>query len=262
MLRGNLIRPDYRGAVTTAPSREITRASIDELRAGDAFLRWSIPSQPIGAWSVGSGVAVAMHRAPRSGLPSPWLALLGEPDDIAVLVNAMPSLLGEAPGGVTASAAAFPTVSSAWGVTVRGRWDYMVTSRELPPPRVPVREIGDAAVVNTVLDAGNADAHARPGDPEISCWLGADDEQGPACVGALTTTVNGGAHLRAITTVPRARGRGLGSAVSTALTARGLAELSPEVTLGVYTDNVDAIRLYERLGYRRVHRLVSALVTQ
>ena len=255
-------RADYRGAVTTAPSRDVVRADIDDLRSSDAFLRWSIPSQPIGAWTVGSGVAVAMRRAPRSGLPSPWLALLGDPDDIAVLVNALPSLLGDVPGGVTTSAAAFPAVSSAWDVTVRGRWDYMATSSEPPPPQLPVRDIRDAALVNAVLDAGNTDAHARPGDPEIHCWLGADDEHGLACVGALTTTVNGGAHLRAITTVPRARSRGFGVAVSTALTARGLAELSPEVTLGVYTDNVDAIRLYERLGYRRVHRLVSALVTR
>ena len=220
---------------------------------------WSVPRHVHGAWLLGDTVAVAMDARPRSGLPSPWLALLGRPEEAAELARAVPALLGRDPGGLTVSADVFPVVSAVWDLRLRGRWEYMATGDAPPMPEPHVREVLDPAEVDAVLDAGNADAHARPGDPDILRWLGIDDAEGLACVGALTRTVNGGAHLRAITTVPHARGRGLGTAVSAALTRAGLAEVSPEVTLGVYTVNTGAIALYERLGYRRVHSLVSAL---
>lgn len=121
-----------------------------------------------------------------------------------------------------------------------------------------MQEVYDEAAIDELLDHGNAEAHARPGDPAIVNWLGVYDDVGLACVGALTVTANGGAHLRAITTAPRARRQGLGWAVGAALTVRGLRDVSPEVTLGVYTDNAAAIALYSRLGYSKVHRLVSS----
>lgn len=157
------------------------------------------------------------------------------------------------------SAEAYHLIPAAWGLGVRGHWDYMATTTvpEVPgDPRIEV--VTDHDAINAVLDADNADAHARPGDPDVDCWMGIADDSGMACVGALTMTHNGGGHLRAITTLERARGRGHGASVSVALTRRGLERLSPEVTLGVYSDNAGAIRLYERLGYRRVHRFTSA----
>lgn len=244
---------------------DVHEVSLTELReqTGDPFLRWSVPDAGLlGAWQVGEGFALARIRGPRIAMPAPWVLMLGDPTELAPLVEALPDLLGGTPGGVTVSAPAYPLIpADRWGLSVRGRWDYMVTAA---PPAVPeevlIQEVYDDGAIHEVLDTGNADAHARPGDPSIACWLGVHDEFGLACVGALTVTENGGAHLRAITTAPRARRQGLAWAVSAALTARGLRDVSPEVTLGVYTDNAAAIGLYSRLGYARVHRLVSSAI--
>ncbi|MGN9778948.1 GNAT family N-acetyltransferase [Micromonospora sp. H33] len=54
-----------------------------------------------------------------------------------------------------------------------------------------------------------------------------------------------------VTTHPRARGRGLGTAVVAALCARLRASVD-HVTLNVKADNGPAVRLYERLGFTRV----------
>ncbi len=234
--------------------------SLEEVRARDAFVRWSIPDDGHAAcWAVGSSVAVVHRRAPRPMLPSPWAVLLGRPAELRPLVDALPGLIGGPPAGVTMSADAYELIPHDWALAARGHWDYMVTSTVPAVPRgVEIEEIDDIDVINAVLDADNADAHARPGDPDVQCWLGIGEGSAMACVGALVLTHNGGGHLRAITTLRQARGRGHGSALSAALTRRGLERLSPEVTLGVYSDNVAAIRLYERLGYRLVHHFTSA----
>ena len=157
------------------------------------------------------------------------------------------------------SADAYDLIPAGWALAARGHWDYMATSTVPEVPRgVEIEVVDHVDVINAVLDADNADAHARPGDPDVECWLGIAEGSAMACVGALVTTHNGGGHLRAITTLRHARGRGYGSALSAALTRRGLERLSPEVTLGVYSDNVGAIRLYEHLGYRLVHHFISA----
>ncbi len=246
-------------AVTDLAPTTLHDISLREVRTRDAFVRWSVPlDDDTACWAVGSSVALVHQRAPRPLLPSPWAVLLGRRPELHPLVAALPGLIGAPPAGVTMSADSYDLIPADWGLAARGHWDYMATSTA---PQVSgdvrIEPVHDVAVVNSVLDADNADAHARPGDPDVQCWLGIADGSGMACVGALVTTHNGGGHLRAITTLRRARGQGYGAALSAALTRRGLL-LSPEVTLGVYSDNVAAIRLYERLGYRRVHRLTSA----
>lgn len=226
--------------------------SLEEVRARDAFVRWSVPAGDDAAcWAVGSSVAVVHRRPPRPMLPSPWAVLLGRPAELRPLVEALPGLIGGPPAGVTMSADAYDLIPAGWALAARGHWDYMATSTVPEVPRgVEIEVVDHVDVINAVLDADNADAHARPGDPDVECWLGIAEGSAMACVGALVTTHNGGGHLRAITTLRHARGRGYGSALSAALTRRGLERLSPEVTLGVYSDNVGAIRLYEHLGYR------------
>jgi len=242
---------------------DVAAVSLAELRdqTDDPFLRWSVPDSGfLGAWRVGESLAVARTRGSRIAMPAPWVLLLGQPAELALLVAALPDLLGTTPGGLTVSAAAYPVVpADRWGLRVRGRWDYLVTATPpAGPDDVLVQEVYDEAAIDELLDEGNTDAHARPGDPGIASWLGVPDDAGLACVGALTVTENGGAHLRAITTAHRVRRRGLGAAVSAALTVRGLRDVSPEVTLGVYSDNAAAIALYSRLGFSRAHHLVSA----
>lgn len=244
---------------------DVHEVSLTELReqTGDPFLRWSVPDAGLlGAWQVGESFAVARTRGLRVAMSAPWVLMLGNPVDLAPLVEALPDLLGTPPGGVTVSAPAYPVIpADSWGLSVRGRWDYLATAvSPAVPEDVRIQQVYDDAAIHEVLDSGNAEAHARPGDPSIACWLGIHDDGGLACVGALTVTENGGAHLRAITTAPRARRQGFAWAVSAVLTVRGLRDISPEVTLGVYTDNAAAIGLYSRLGYSRLHSLVSAAI--
>lgn len=248
---------------TVDNDRHVEAVSLEALRTqtNDPFLRWSVPDSGfLGAWRVGDSFAVARTRGLRMAMPAPWVLMLGEPTEVAALVEEVPRSLGASPGGVTVSAAAYPVLpADRWGLSVRGRWDYLITSSAPAAAQdVLVHEVDDFEAINGLLDAANSDAHVRPGEPRIHSWLGVTDEQGLACVGALTVTENGGGHLRGITTAHRARRQGLGWAVSAALTVRGLRDVSPEVTLGVYSDNAAAVALYSRLGYHRVHRLVSS----
>ena len=72
--------------------------------------------------------------------------------------------------------------------------------------------------------------------------------------------VDGTLHLRGVTVLPRARGRGLGRRVSAALTDHALTHGSGVATLGVYVDNAPALRIYRDLGYRVVHTFSSGVV--
>lgn len=56
-------------------------------------------------------------------------------------------------------------------------------------------------------------------------------------------------HLASVTTHPDHRGRGLGRAVSAALTRALMAEGAPVVTLGMYADNDRARAVYTHLGF-------------
>ncbi len=59
-----------------------------------------------------------------------------------------------------------------------------------------------------------------------------------------------------MTVAPRHRGRGLGAAITAAMT-RVLLERYDMVALGVYPSNLAAIRLYRRLGYTDTFSLTS-----
>ena len=60
--------------------------------------------------------------------------------------------------------------------------------------------------------------------------------------------------------LPAVRGRRLGTTLSAALTRHALQHGSGVATLGVYVDNLPAVRIYERLGYRVVHTFTSGQV--
>ena len=70
-------------------------------------------------------------------------------------------------------------------------------------------------------------------------------------MGALYRDPSGAGHLRSVSTHPDAAGRGLGTAVSAALTRAALA-VSGTATRGVYVDNAPALAVYDRLGFRTV----------
>jgi ribosomal protein S18 acetylase RimI-like enzyme len=70
----------------------------------------------------------------------------------------------------------------------------------------------------------------------------------PAAV-AKRATFDGATYLSSIGTRPVFRGRGLGALVTAAAARDGVAEGSRWTYLGVFSNNVGARRMYERLGF-------------
>ena len=93
-------------------------------------------------------------------------------------------------------------------------------------------------------------------DPRLTLVIAYVD--GKAAAVAKATTFDRATYLSSIGTLPVARGHGLGALVTRAAAAAG--RDSRWVYLGVYVDNHDARRLYERLGFAQVGEAVPDLL--
>jgi ribosomal protein S18 acetylase RimI-like enzyme len=144
------------------------------------------------------------------------------------------------------------------GFVTREQWDLLWTARP------PVSQPGQDAVVelpasghadndvNALLDLVMPESTVRPGHPMARRWYGIwADGMLVACgadrSGHLATSPGVGV-LGGIAVHPAYRRRGLGSALSAAITTR-LFDRYDLVTLGVWPDNHSARRMYEGLGY-------------
>ncbi|RIK15403.1 MAG: hypothetical protein DCC50_08225 [Acidobacteria bacterium] len=141
-----------------------------------------------------------------------------------------------------------------------GRWDFLWT-RELPdPPGPPAAvapvELDDVRHAEEIERFGrghNPDFEGFPGRGLASLWLGARDRAGSlVAVGAVHDLASGIPHLAGIVVEPACRRSGLGRWLTAELTARAVREAGVS-TLGVYSDNDAALRLYDGLGYRTAH---------
>jgi GNAT superfamily N-acetyltransferase len=211
------------------------------------------------AW-VGDGAVVVQHGVSWADAPADALALLclGPPGALDDLVARVARVVPE-PWRVVAETGSETALPPGWRPAEPRRWHWM-TTRRAPEPvsgEDAVVEVTAAEAV-AVLDS-TPRAFPPPAPEAVDCWLGVRGENGEAsAVGALLRlSRDGTGHLRAIATRPSHRGRGLGATVSAALTRRALAEGSGLATLGVFTDNDVAVRLYERLGYAVVHTFVA-----
>ena len=133
-----------------------------------------------------------------------------------------------------------------------GDWDWMWTTRDtVPDPGLTLVDLDDTrdAAEIAALAAENPRFEGYPGTGTSESWIGWRDDGGHliAC-GATQRLPSGVAHLGGILVASRWRGRGLGTAVSAALTARAVAT-DGVCTLGMYADNDAARSVYERLGY-------------
>ncbi|MDT5024607.1 MAG: hypothetical protein QOE61_1033 [Micromonosporaceae bacterium] len=149
------------------------------------------------------------------------------------------------------------------GFVIREHWDLLWTVR--PPAAQPGR---DAVVelpssdndVNALLDLVMPESTVRPGHPMARRWYGIwADGVLVACgadrSGHLATSPGVGV-LGGIAVHPAYRSRGLGAALSAAITTR-LFDQYDLVTLGVWPDNDTARRMYERLGYTARSEITS-----
>lgn len=148
----------------------------------------------------------------------------------------------------------------------RTGWEWMVI-REAPTDvaaeshlRRLVPADRDAAL--TCLAVSNPSTEAVPvADGE--CWWGVDDGHGEL-LGVIGAEPRPGAvdgrgswHLHGLGVRPEARGQGLGGALTAGAARALLAEGADWVSLGMWDDNHGARRIYHRLGFRTVQRLVT-----
>ena len=114
------------------------------------------------------------------------------------------------------------------------------------------------AIVSVLLAAFGVEEERRPSVAAETAASLADDrfthyllrvEGEPAAV-ARRATFDGLSYLSSIGAVSWARGRGLGRLVTASAVVDGIAAGSEWIHLGVFADNLRAIGLYRRLGFR------------
>ncbi|NYD40759.1 GNAT family N-acetyltransferase [Nocardioides panaciterrulae] len=238
------------------------------------FVRHQVdPAATDRAWVSGRAVVVQNHRGrPGEVLSGPVLTCLGPPEDLVPLMAALAEA-GVRPGRLSVEDPSYDGVPAAWSFTRQGHWHWMLSDRPVVGPvvgpgagpvvgpgggpTVRVEEADDPAEVDAVLDVANPGSFARPGTPGIECWLGIREAGRLVAVGALRREADGTGHLRGVSVLPSHTGRGLGGALSAALTRRAQAGASGVATLGVYVDNLPALAIYRRLGYVVEHTFSS-----
>ena len=223
--------------------------------AEDVYLLHHVGTDPAGRlWRAAGAVAVAVPRDGTVGLLG-----LGDHDAIPdAVAEAAAALRDEGVAEIRLSlppGVETPAVQRTGDVSL---WEWMWTAR---PTAAAVDGVGWLGVDDDQdlrdLLGHSPRAHARPGDDHVRGWAGVRREGRLVAAGALTRAPAGTAHLRAIVTHPDQRGTGLGAAVTAYLTDAGLRS-GPVVTLGMYSDNEVARRLYHRLGYVTSHRWASS----
>ena len=257
------------GANTFAPPapahrpEPLTIASYDECLAAsgvDPFVRWQVdPRQSPEGWVLDG--AVAFLRLAPGGRRT--LTVIGPPAAAAVAVRRLVRA-GE-PTRVTVPAGTLELMSAELRVGDGASWEWMRT--DVPPAsfaaaqQVQLLRPADDLAISELLRVASPRHSSDPGDEDIVQWVGVRDGAGTlsACA-AHTESGSGVPHLASIATHLSAQGRGLGSLVTGTLTRRLLLAGAPVVTLGMYSDNDIARRMYLRLGFRCDHRWSSYVI--
>ncbi len=218
----------------------------------DPYARWRLNRAQVEGWATPGAVA---WRASSGDGPS-YLTSVGEPHGVALLLE---ELLPELRNGmdVTVPRGTAPLLP-AWVALDGVDWDFRWTDAapDLQAQEGDVVEVGEDEVAALLTEA-NPDAAAMPGDPRVRRWLGVRGDAGLLACGADTSETNRVGHLSSIATHPEVRGRGLGAAVTAALTRRLLDEGADLVVLGMYAGNTAGRALYDRLGMKDDHRFTS-----
>ena len=218
----------------------------------DPFVRWQIdPARWTRGWVLDGAVAFE-----RSGSGRDTLVVIGSPPAAA---RALQFLVPAGnPTVVTVPRGTLSLLSARVGDGAD--WEWMLTDVRpaVSAAAQRVADLEDMAEVTQLLEVANPRHSARPGNPAVLRWVGVHSGEGAlvACA-AHTQEKQGVAHLASIATHPAARGQGLGELVTGTLTGSLFDAGSPVVTLGMYSDNDVARRMYARLGFTCEHRWSS-----
>ncbi|MCM0620055.1 GNAT family N-acetyltransferase [Nocardioides bruguierae] len=234
----------------------------------DPFVTHQVnPGDSVGAWTLGDAVVLDGNRT-RGGVDDgrPGLWCTGPAVDLDPLMAHVEPLIPR-PGRVSVEETSFAALPASWRYAPSGHWHWMLTRtapRHVPGEDAVTRlrtegdDLADVDALEALLDVANPDSFARAGTPGVEGWLGVRGSDGSlVAAGAIHRDPDGTGHLRGVTTHPAHRGRGLGAAVSAALTRWALAGAAGTATLGVYVDNAPALAVYDRLGFTTHHTFVS-----
>jgi ribosomal protein S18 acetylase RimI-like enzyme len=220
----------------------------------DPFARGSLRRPLVKGWAGEGAVAwIGIDAEERT----PYLSALGEPAAVAALVA---ELLPELPPRQRVTVPRGTTTHlPAWVGMEATDWDFRWL--DAPPPLQSGEELvapeEDETAVKELLTASSPTASAQPGDAAVRRWLGVRNGDALLACAADTSAATRVGHLSSIAVHPGARGRGLGRAVTAALTRALLAEGCDLVTLGMYADNAAGRAMYGALGYADDHRFTS-----
>jgi GNAT superfamily N-acetyltransferase len=236
-----------------------SHAELLEATRGDPFVRFDLPD-PLEhpAWSLGDAVAVPRRTHTRRL----GLLVMGPAGDAGELVGrlAEQDLLADL-AGVTVSRGSLDAVAQHLTLGEGNEWEWLYAAS--PPPvvgaesRLVALSRNDVDDIRSLLDLANPTTDARPFEFPDQHWVGACDEVGTlvAC-GVREPNLAGWPVLSGITVHPTRRGTGLGLAVTAHLTRAAVRETGV-CTLGLYSHNDVARRVYHGLGYGGDHLLSS-----
>ncbi|POX56516.1 GNAT family N-acetyltransferase [Streptomyces sp. Ru71] len=232
----------------------------------EAHVVWAVQARPDGRPGPGvrvyrAGAAVAVASPALSGRDR--IAVAGPADDALPLVRQALREAGPAyrPFGDAALIAALARAIP--GLEAGPPFCWMETSRVPDRPTQAVRWLDSAGQREAcaLFDRHFPGSYAQPGRPGVHRWAGAHDEAGRLlAVAADAWSAPGCGFLAGVVTDPRARGRGLASAVSRFVTA-ALVRHRGRAALMVDEDNAPAIAVYERTGMTR-RRFAAAGLTR
>lgn len=236
---------------------DVTRCAPDELADHeDAMVRAFVPAATR-AWRGGRAVALVTVD---SELRVPMLLGIGAGAGAVVTYAARD---GGATGMITVPYEALTVLPDWLRPAKADAWAWRAI--EAPPPvrageeRVAWLGEDDLRDVKALLSEASPGASVWPGDGAARRWAGIRDGRRLCACLADTTRFPGVGHVSGIATAPEARGRGYGTAVTAWTARRLLAEGTRLVTLGVYSDNAAAMRMYDRLGFSDGHRMSSGV---
>jgi ribosomal protein S18 acetylase RimI-like enzyme len=229
-------------------------ADVLSLTGGDPFVRGVRGASRGPAWRSASGRAVAFTGYDAEGRVRSLVAL-GPPDETVELVLAIRDRIPDGIRVIVPRGTPLPLSQAT-------AWNFRATYGEPPeqPSESSATWYDDEEAITGLLRLVSPGTSAWPGEAKVRRWAGiAEDGRLLACL-ADTTAVEGVGHISAIAVRSEVRGRALGPSITAWAMRRMFAEGCDVVTLGVYSDNTVALRMYDRLGFTVDRAMTSGIL--